>query len=116
MGRLSDSDFLGEFEQMVMLAIARLEGEAYGMAIRREIEERSGRDVSIGAVYATIERLLGKDYLDVVTPSGRPADADGRARRFYALTRAGIGALETSRSLQARMWEGVRFQKAGKRG
>ena len=116
MGRLSDHDFLGEFEQMVLLAVARLEGEAYGMAIRREIEARSGRDVSIGAVYATIERLLSKAYLEVATPAGRPADADGRARRFYGLTRDGIAALETSRALQARMWHGVRLQKAGKRG
>ena len=54
MGR---SGYLGELEQIVMLAVARLEGEAYGMRIRREIEERTGRGVAIGAVYSTLERL-----------------------------------------------------------
>jgi PadR family transcriptional regulator PadR len=116
MRRLSDSDFLGEFEQVVLLAVARLEGEAYGMSIRREIEGRSGRGVSIGAVYATIERLLSKGYLETLRPADRSADADGRARRFYGLTRDGANALETSRALQARMWDGVRLQKAGRRG
>lgn len=114
MRAISDDDFLGEFEQLVLLAVVRLEGEAYGMAIRREIESRSGRSVSIGAVYATMERLLGKGYLQAKA-ADRSAVTDGRARRFYALTQSGIAALETSRALQARMWDGVRLQKAGKR-
>ena len=115
MRAISDHDFLGEFEQLVLLAVVRLESEAYGMAIRREIETRSGRNVSIGAVYATIERLLTKGYLKA-TPADRGVVADGRARRFYSLTSAGASALETSRALQTRMWDGVRLQKAGKRG
>lgn len=114
MPRISDDDYLGEFEQIVLLAVARLEREGYGMAIRREIEARSGRDVSIGAVYATIERLLDKGYLQATAAA--PAErTDARARRFYQLTRAGVTALETSRDVQARMWAGVRLQKAGRK-
>lgn len=114
MRAISDHDFLGEFEQLVLLAVVRLENEAYGMAIRREIEARSGRGVSIGAVYATVERLLAKGYLQAKA-ADRNVVSDGRARRFYALTSEGTEALETSRALQARMWAGVRLQKAGKR-
>ena len=114
MRAISDHDFLGEFEQLVLLAVVRLENEAYGMSIRREIEARCGRGVSIGAVYATVERLLAKGYLEA-TAADRNVVSDARARRFYVLTSRGAEALETSRALQARMWAGVRLQKAGKR-
>ena len=58
--RCAKGDFLGEFEQLVLLALLRLGDEAYGMTVRREIEERAARDVSIGAVYATLDRLEEK--------------------------------------------------------
>ena len=105
--------YLGEFEQVVMLAVARLEGEAYGMSIRREIEARGGRSVSIGAVYATLERLADKGCVRVreETPAGR----DARARRFYELTRSGVDALRAASALQARMWAGLRLTRAGRR-
>ena len=61
MGR--GEDLLGEFEQIVLLAVARLGAEAYGMEIRREIEQRTERAVTIGAVYATLDRLEEKGYL-----------------------------------------------------
>jgi PadR family transcriptional regulator PadR len=106
--------YLGELEQIVMLAVARLEGEAYGMSIRREIELRTGRDVAIGAVYSTLERLQGKGYVDAASPAG--ADTrDGRARRFYQLTRSGVDALDAASEMQMRMWAGLRLKKAGRR-
>ena len=55
--------YLGEFEQVVLLAVVRLAGDAYGTNIRREIEARGGRTVSIGAAYATLDRLVDKGYL-----------------------------------------------------
>ena len=103
MGR---GDYLGEFEQVVLLAIARLGGDAYGMRIRAEIEERAGRRTSIGAVYATLERLVSKGYSrESDLPGGK--ERSGLARRFYALTPAGRAALEEARALQARMWAGL---------
>ena len=57
---MAKGDFLGEFEQIIMLAVLRLEEQAYGMEVRREIETRTGRETSIGAVYATLDRLETK--------------------------------------------------------
>jgi DNA-binding PadR family transcriptional regulator len=103
-------EYLGEFEQVVLLAVARLEGQAYGMRIRREIEARGGRHVSIGAVYATLERLGDKGYLRV--REGARGGSDGRARRFFQLTRPGIDALTAANELQARMWDGLRLARS----
>lgn len=107
------SGYLGEFEQVVLLAVARLGGDAYGMRIRREIEERAGRAASIGAVYATLDRLESKGYVQARDESG-----GGRARRFFVLQPAGLSALEATRDLQARMWAGLgtRLKRAGRKG
>ena len=102
--------YLGEFEQVVLLAAARLKDQAYGMRLRAEIKERTGRSVSIGAMYATLDRLVGKNYL-----RARDTDAGGRARRYFTLTADGVVALEAARSLQARMWAGVELPKQGRR-
>ena len=110
MGR---SGYLGELEQIVMLAVARLEQDAYGMSIRREIEDRTGRSVAIGAVYSTLERLQEKGYVRSVAPPG-DTERDGRARRFFELTRGGIDALDASSRMQTRMWAGIRLKKAGR--
>jgi PadR family transcriptional regulator, regulatory protein PadR len=105
--------YLGELEQIVMLAVAHLEGEAYGMSIRREIERRTGRDVAIGAVYSTLERLQAKGHVHAAVP--RSTDTrDGRARRFFQLTRAGVEALAAASEMQTRMWAGLRLRKAGR--
>jgi DNA-binding PadR family transcriptional regulator len=91
-------EYLGEFEQLVMLALARLEPRAYGMVVRQEIEERTGRSVAIGAVYATLERLEAKGY--VHSSFGEPAaERGGKARRFFRVSAA--GALAVQRSLTA---------------
>ncbi|HKW01421.1 MAG TPA: helix-turn-helix transcriptional regulator [Vicinamibacterales bacterium] len=102
--------YLGEFEQIVLLAVARLERERYGMEIRREIEERTGRQISIGAVYATLDRLERKGFVQ----QRQEADT-GRARRFFAITAAGVKALESSRDIQARMWSGLQLRRALRR-
>ena len=76
-------------------------------ALRREIERRSGRNVAIGAVYQTVDRLLDKRHLRVAAgPEGR---RDGRARRFFTLTPSGAAALRAAAELHARMWAGVRL-------
>jgi PadR family transcriptional regulator len=83
---------LGDFEQLVLLGVLRLGDEAYGAAIRQEIHSRSGRDVSINAVYTTLERLQGKGFLRSWV--GEPtALRGGRRRRFYELRPSGEAAL-----------------------
>ena len=103
--------YLGEFEQVVLLAVARLGADAYGASIRREIHARSGRDVTIGAVHATLDRLAGKGFLRPRHGTPLPARA-GRARKYVDLTVPGVEALEEARRLQAVMWSGVSLRKA----
>lgn len=101
--------YLGEFEQIVLLAIARLGPEAYGMRIRAEIEQRAHRHTTIGAVYATLERLAAKRFVtETESPGG--SDRSGLARRFYAISPAGKAALEEARDLQTRMWAGLKIR------
>jgi PadR family transcriptional regulator len=111
MGR---GEYLGEFEQVVLLAIARLEEDAYGMRVRAEIESRAGRRATIGAVYATLERLVGKGYARETEMAGG-AERSGLARRFYEITPAGKTALEDARELQARMWSGLKLRPGSRR-
>lgn len=111
MGR---GDYLGEFEQVVLLAVARLGSDAYGMRIRAEIEARAGRAASIGAVYATLDRLAAKGYARERDTSGG-AERSGLARRFYEVTAAGREALEAARQLQQRMWAGLQLKAERKR-
>jgi len=98
--------FLGEFEQLVLLAIAHLHDEGYGVTILEEIGRRTGRRPSMGAVYATLARLeakgLVRSWLGAATP-GR----GGRAKRHFALRPAGRRALEATGLALERMWGGI---------
>lgn len=103
---MAKGNYLGEFEQVVLLAVVRLGNEAYGMTVRREIAERTGRNVSIGAVYVTLDRLEEKGY--VKSWSGDPTLArGGRAKRFFRIQAAGATALRESREALAAMESGL---------
>lgn len=104
---------LGEFEQLVMLAILRLEKQAYGMTVRREIETRTGRESTIGAVYATLDRLENKGWVRS-HESDPGAERGGRPRRIYQVTAAGDKALERTRKALASMAEGLKLWPATK--
>lgn len=105
---MGKGDFLGEFEQVVLLAVARLRGDGYGVSIRREIERRTGRDVTVGSVYATLARLEEKGML--ASEEGDPTPRrGGRARRHFRILPVGVEALETARGMMDRMWDGVAF-------
>ena len=83
---------LGDFEQLVLLGVLRLADDAYGASIRQEIHARSGRDVSINAVYTTLERLEAKGLLRSWV--GEPtAQRGGRRRKCYAVTASGAAAI-----------------------
>jgi PadR family transcriptional regulator, regulatory protein PadR len=92
---------LGSFEEQVLLAVIRTGEDAYGMAVRREIEAVTGREVAIGAVYATLDRLEAKGLV----ASAREAGAGGR--RVFALTRPGAQALAETRAMRERLWRGI---------
>jgi PadR family transcriptional regulator, regulatory protein PadR len=100
-------DSLGTFEQVVLIALVRLGPDAYGAAVRREIEQRTGRSVSIGAVYATLERLENKGYVSSFT--GEPtAERGGRSKRYFRLEADGERALRASRDAIRRMTAGLK--------
>jgi PadR family transcriptional regulator, regulatory protein PadR len=101
---------LGTFEEQVMLAVLRTGRDAYGMAVRREIERVTGRDVAVGAVYATLDRLEAKGLVD----SGRGLGAG--SRRLFVVTRPGVAALAESRAMRERLWHGIDLARLGIEG
>jgi PadR family transcriptional regulator PadR len=100
---------LGSLEEQVMLAVVRTGREAYGMNVRRELEVVTGRDVTIGSVYATLDRLEAKGLVS----SSRTPGTDSVSRRVFAVTAAGARALAHTRAVRDRLWSGVRLQSPG---
>ena len=93
---------LGVLEEQILVAVLRTQDEAYGMEVRREIEEVTGRELAIGAVYATLDRLEQKKLL-----SSRRTHGVGPSRRLFALTARGARALMETRAMRERLWVGV---------
>lgn len=98
--------YLGEFEELVLLSIGILGQEAYGVAIKEELETQTGRKISIGAVHASTNRLEEKGYLnsyfgEVTKQRG------GKRKKYYEVTLFGQKALKTAMDLRKRMWEQV---------
>ncbi len=103
---MGKGEYLGEFELVVMLSLARLKDEAYGMTIHDEIHEVTGRDVAIPSVYVTLTRLEKKGY--VSSRLGAPtAERGGRAKKFYRLEPLGSQALSQSLDMLERLSKGV---------
>lgn len=97
---------LGTLELAALLTVARLGNDAYGLAVRRDLTERTGRDYSVGAVYTTLQRLEDKGFV-----TSRPSDPlpvrGGRSRRHFTLTGAGARALREAERHTASIWAGV---------
>ena len=98
--------FLGEFEHMVLLAVLQLRDQAYGPGISRILEERAGREVSRGALYATLDRLEQKGFLEWAIEAATSRRQGNRQRRF-TVTPAGIKALTVSREALVNLWQGL---------
>ena len=99
-------DYLGEFEHMILLALLRLGDRAYGVTVRQEIQLRTDREVSIGAVYATLDRLEAKGY--VKSRRGDPTpERGGRSKRFFRVTAKGVAALNRTQRALRGMTEGL---------
>lgn len=100
----SSRDRLGEFEHLLLLAILRLQPDAYGAEIRRTLLDRGGRRASLGAIYATVRRMAVKGLVEV---EDRPSPKGGRPRRHVAVTPAGLQALRETEGALQRMREGL---------
>ena len=94
-----------------MLAVLHARDDAYGMNVRREIEARAGREVAIGAVYATLDRLEAKGLIASARVPG-----DGGSRRVFALTAPGTRALVETRTVRDRLWQGVDLRLLAAKG
>lgn len=97
---------LGTLELAALLAVARLGDDAYGLAIRRDLAARTGRDHSVGAIYTTLQRLEDKGLLASHASAPLPVRG-GRSRRHFTLTGAGAQALREAQRHAASVWAGV---------
>jgi PadR family transcriptional regulator, regulatory protein PadR len=106
---MARSGYLGEFEQIVLLAVLRLGDHSYGVPVRHEIENRTGRSLTVGALYSTLERLEQKGY--VTSHYGDPTpERGGRSRRYFKIRPLGLRVLRETREELAAMWEGLESQ------
>jgi PadR family transcriptional regulator, regulatory protein PadR len=101
--------YLGEFEQVVLLAILRLHDDAYAIPVREEIAARTGRRVARGALYTALERLESKRCLKSRMSEPVP-ERGGRSRRYFTVTPAGLSALRASRRALLQLWKGLESQ------
>lgn len=104
------SPSLGELEFVVLLVVVALGNEAYGAEIRREVAARTGRDYSVGAIYASLQRLEGKRLLTSHESEPLPIRG-GRARRYFTPTAAGRTALRRTTDAKRQFWRALRVAR-----
>lgn len=105
-------EFLGGFELLVLLALIRLDDEAYGVPIAKAIEESSGREVALGSVYITLGRLESKGL--VRSRPGEPeAVRGGRAKTYFQITAQGLRAVRHAQRTLINLWQGVPQLRGG---
>jgi len=107
---MSSREYLGEFEQIVLLALLRLGENAYGVPIRQEIQLRTKRAVSVGALYSTLDRLEAKGYVASRFAEPTP-ERGGRSKRYFRVEPLGLKAIKRSQKVLAMMLEGIDLQK-----
>ncbi|MGD2123969.1 MAG: PadR family transcriptional regulator [Gemmatimonadota bacterium] len=110
---MREATYLGELEQMMLMAILQLEDDAYGLNIQRELKERGNRRVSPGAVYATLDRMEGKGVVKSRFADPSPGRG-GKPRRYLTVTPKGLRALQEVRAAWLRMAEGLEGVMGGK--
>ena len=109
---MAHRDILGGFELLVLLALVRLDDEAYGVPIAKAIEESSGRDVAVGSVYVTLARLEGKGL--VRSRVGEPtAVRGGRAKTYFEITAPGLRAVRHAQRTLIKLWQGTPQLRGG---
>jgi DNA-binding PadR family transcriptional regulator len=109
---MAHRDILGGFELLVLLALVRLDDEAYGVPIAKAIEASSGRDVAVGSVYVTLARLESKGL--VRSRVGEPtAVRGGRAKTYFEITAQGLRAVRHTQRTLIRLWQGAPQLRGG---
>ncbi|HEY4354490.1 MAG TPA: helix-turn-helix transcriptional regulator [Acidobacteriaceae bacterium] len=101
---MGERDYLGELELMVMLAVARLGDEAYGVPVSRELEKHRKRDVALSSVYAALDRLEAKGLVTFRVGEATP-ERGGRAKRYFQVTREGLQAIRQTRHVLMNLWK-----------
>jgi len=100
------ASYLGEFELMLLLAVLHLGDEAYGVPISRELERHRGRSVSVGSVYAALDRLEGKGL--IVSSLGDPTpERGGKAKRYFRVTREGLRQIRETKQVLTKLWQQI---------
>jgi len=104
--------YLGEMELMVLLAVVRLGEGAYGVPIARELLNLAGREMAFGSIYAALDRLERKGFVN--SSLGDPTkERGGRAKRYFRATPSGLRALQTTRSALTNLWSGIPLVEGG---
>lgn len=103
---MGEAQTIGEFEQMVLLAVLQRKDDAYGVTIHEELARHTPRAVARGAVYMTLDRLEKKGLLTSTVSDPTP-ERGGRAKRCYSLTRSAVQALKASRRTLLSLWDGL---------
>jgi DNA-binding PadR family transcriptional regulator len=104
--QMAKRGYLGEFEFVVLLALLRLGQDAYGVEISREIERRCARGVSVGSLYATLERLEAHGFVSSALGQVTP-ERGGRAKRYFQVTVSGLDKIREAQRALCSMWDGL---------
>jgi PadR family transcriptional regulator, regulatory protein PadR len=103
---MKDPSYLGEFELMVLLTIIHLGEDAYGVPLSRELAIRRGRDVSVGSVYAALDRLEAKGFVASYLGESTP-ERGGRAKRYFRVTQQGLRSAHATRNVLSKLWKSL---------
>ncbi|MBO3697226.1 PadR family transcriptional regulator [Roseivirga sp. E12] len=103
---------LGEFEELVLLAVCILEGTAYGVSVKNEVEKHSGRSILLGAIHITLYRLQDKGYLKSEM-GGNTEKRGDRRKRLFSITPTGLKQLKASQDVRQKMWQLIPQLNAG---
>jgi DNA-binding PadR family transcriptional regulator len=103
---MANRSYLGEFDLMMLLAVIHLGDEAYGVTISQELEASRGRDVSLGSVYAALERLETKGLVESILGDPTP-ERGGKAKRYFRITKEGLNEVREMRRVLTRLWKAI---------
>ncbi len=103
---MTERGYLGEFEMMILLSVIHLGEEAYGVPISRELERHRGRAVSVGSVYAALDRLEEKGLVASFLGDPTP-ERGGKAKRYFRVTKAGLRQVHETRRILSSLWQAL---------
>jgi PadR family transcriptional regulator PadR len=109
---MAQRSYLGEMELMVLLAVVRLGDDAYGVPISKELLILAKRELSVGSIYAALDRLERKGLVSSSLGDPTP-ERGGRAKRYFRVTRTGVRALKTTRAALTNLWNDIPMLQGG---